>query len=351
MACGSGSRTSVRSEPSTATPLMFALPMREAAFIKRNQAKWHRLEQSLDGLAALGGDEASALYIELNDDLSYARTFYPKSAVVGYLNGLALRLHHHIYRNKKVPRKRFITFWSQEVPLAIHAARKSLVASFIVFAVAALIGAVSTAHDETFPRLILGDGYVDMTLDNIKQGRPMHVYDDSDEGFMFVRITVNNIKVSLTVFVAGIFLCIGAILMLLFNGIMLGSFQYFFHEQGVLRESVLTIWVHGTLEISAIIIAGGAGLCIGSAWLFPGTYTRGESFMRGAKTGLKVVMGLVPVFLLAGFLESFVTRHALTLRPWVSSTIILGSLAWVIWYFIILPYHANRRTRATAQNA
>jgi uncharacterized membrane protein SpoIIM required for sporulation len=325
--------------------------MREAAFIKRNQAKWHRLEQSLTGMATLGGDEASTLYIELNDDLSYARTFYPKSAVVGYLNGLALKLHHHIYRNKKVPRARFISFWTHEVPLAVHAARKSLLVSFLVFAVAALIGAVSTAHDETFPRLILGDAYVDMTLDNIKQGRPMHVYDDSSEGFMFLYITVNNIKVSLTIFVAGIFFCFGAIFLLLRNGIMLGAFQYFFHDHDVLRESVLTIWVHGTLEISAIIIAGGAGLCIGSAWLFPGTYTRGESFRRGAKTGLKVVMGLVPVFLTAGFLESFVTRHALTLRPWVASTIILGSLAWVIWYFIILPYHAHRRTRSAAQGA
>ncbi|MBK6344197.1 MAG: stage II sporulation protein M [Flavobacteriales bacterium] len=325
--------------------------MREAAFIKRNQAKWQRLERSVEGLAQLSGDEASALYIELNDDLSYARTFYPRSAVVGYLNGLALRLHHHIYRNKRVPRGRFITFWTEEVPLAVYAARRDLLLSFAVFALAALIGAVSTAHDETFPRLILGDYYVDMTLDNIRQGRPMHVYADEDGTFMFLRITINNIKVALTAFVAGIFLSLGAIYLLLNNGIMVGAFQWFFHEQGVLRESVLTIWVHGTLEISAIIIAGGAGLCIGNAWLFPGTYARGESFRRGAKTGLKVVLGLVPVFILAGFLESFVTRHALTLRPWVASTIILGSLAWVIWYFIILPYHAHRRTRSTAKSA
>lgn len=325
--------------------------MREAAFIQRNREKWQRIERSIDRLAALDGDAASALYIELNDDLSYARTFYPRSAVVGYLNGLALRLHHHIYRNKRVPRGRFLTFWAQEVPLAVHAARRSLLLSFAVFAVAVLIGAVSTAHDETFPRLILGDSYVDMTLDNIRNGRPMQVYDEADGGAMFLQITINNIKVALTTFVAGIVLSFGAIWILLSNGIMVGAFQWFFHEQGVLRESVLTIWVHGTLEISAIIIAGGAGLCIGNAWLFPGTYTRGESFRRGARTGLKVVIGLVPVFILAGFLESFVTRHALTLRPWVAITIILGSLAWVVWYFIILPRHAYRRAHPAAQDA
>ncbi|MCB0771436.1 MAG: stage II sporulation protein M, partial [Flavobacteriales bacterium] len=73
--------------------------MREAAFIHRNQAKWQRLEQVLQGLDGLSGDETSDLYIELNDDLSYARTFYPQSNIAIYLNGLAARLHHHIYRN------------------------------------------------------------------------------------------------------------------------------------------------------------------------------------------------------------------------------------------------------------
>ncbi|WKZ67386.1 MAG: stage II sporulation protein M [Flavobacteriales bacterium] len=317
--------------------------MREAAFIKRNQAKWQRLEQSIAGLGQLSGDEASDLYIQLTDDLSYARTFYPKSAVVSYLNGLAVRLHQHIYRNKRTPRGRFISFWAREVPQALAEARRNLALSFAIFAVAVLIGAVSAAHDDTFVRLILGDDYVDMTLDNIKQGRPMGVYESMEEGGMFLHITTNNIRVSFVAFVAGLLASFGTVLVLLYNGVMLGSFQYFFHEQGVLAESVLTIWVHGTLEISAIVVAGGAGLTLGNSWLFPGTYTRGESLRRGARTGLKVVMGLLPVFIAAGFLESFVTRHALTLRPWVAITIILASLAWVIHYFIILPYHAERR--------
>lgn len=317
--------------------------MREAAFIKRNQDRWKRLEQVVGGMDRLTGDEASELYIQLNDDLSYARTFYSKSPITSYLNSLAVRLHQHIYRNKRTPRRRFITFWTEEVPLAIAAARPNLLLSLGVFLVAALIGAVSAAHDQTFVRLILGDGYVDQTLDNIRSGKPMAIYASRTEGEMFAYITINNIKVSLTAFASGISAGFFTLYVMVINGIMLGAFQYFFHEQGVLIESLLTIWVHGTLEISAIIIAGGAGFCIGNGWLFPGTYTRGESFRRGAKTGLKVVMGLVPVFIIAGFLESFVTRHALTLRPWVATTIIAGSLAWVVWYFIILPYHVQRR--------
>ncbi|MCB0780115.1 MAG: stage II sporulation protein M, partial [Flavobacteriales bacterium] len=114
--------------------------------------------------------------------------------------------------------------------------------------------------------------------------------------------------------------------------------------QGVLRESLLTIWVHGTLEISAIVIAGAAGLALGRGMLFPGTYTRMESFRRGAMLGLKVVIGLVPVFVVAGFLESFVTRHALSVPSFVSASIIVLSLAFLIGYFILLPRHVQLRS-------
>lgn len=322
--------------------------MREAAFIQRNQAKWQRLEQAVTGLDKLSGDEASDLYIQLTDDLGYAQTFYPKSNITTYLNGLAVRLHQHIYRNQRVPRKRFLTFWTHEVPLAIAAARTNLLYSFIVFVVAMAIGAVSAKHDPTFIRLIMGDGYVDMTLENIRNGDPMGVYNSMDEGGMFMLITLNNIKVSFFVFIAGLFTTLLPGLLLLVNGIMLGSFQYFLYKEGVLTESLLTIWIHGTIEISSIVVAGAAGFALGNGLLFPGTYSRGASFRHGARIGLKVAVGLVPLFIIAGFLESFVTRHSLEVRTWVALAIIGLSLAWVIYYFIILPYHAERRAGAIA---
>ncbi len=316
--------------------------MREAAFIKKNESKWQRLEQVVTGLDKLSADEASDLYIQLNDDLSYARTFYPGSKVPEYLNGLASRLHHHIYRNQRTPKGRLITFWRQEVPLALARTREQLLLSFLIFSVAMAIGALSARHDETFVRLILGDGYVDMTLDNIRRGEPMAVYGGHDEGVMFLGITLNNVRVALLCFAAGIAVSFGTALLLLYNGIMVGSFQYFFFQHGVLKESLLTVWMHGTLEISAIVIAGSAGLTIGHGLLFPGTYTRGESFRHHARLGLKVVIGLVPVFIIAGAIESFLTRHSLVMQPAVSMSIIGASLLFVIYYFIILPYHAER---------
>ena len=316
--------------------------MREAAFIRRNEQKWERLEKVTSGLDRLSGDEVSELYIELTDDLSYARTFYPKSNIKDYLNGLAVRLHQHIYRNRKVPRGRFITFWKEEVPLAMAATRPMLALSFVIFVLSGAIGALSAHHDPGFVRLILGDEYVNMTLENIRRGEPMAVYGSSSEAPMFMFITVNNIFVALRAFAAGIAASVGTALVLWYNGIMVGAFQYMFHEQGVLRESLLTIWVHGTLEISAIIIAGAAGFTMGRGLLFPGTYSRMASFRRGAKLGLKIVIGLVPVFILAGFLESFITRRSLQVPAWVDLLIIGTSLAFIVGYFILYPYHVQR---------
>ncbi|RNI30075.1 stage II sporulation protein M [Rufibacter immobilis] len=307
--------------------------MREAAFIKQNSAKWKRY--AIEPTA--NPDELANRFIELTDDLSYARTFYPDSDNTDYLNSLTGKVHQHIYRNKKEKSNRFVLFWKQELPLLFLQYHRQLLYAFLIFAAACFIGAISAAYDDTFVRLILGDQYVNQTLANIRKGDPMAVYKQTDEASMFLFITYNNIKVAFTAFVMGVLLSVGTFWILLQNGIMLGAFQYFFYKQGLLLTSVLTIWIHGTLEISAIIIAGCAGFVMGNSLLFPKTFSRAESFRRGAKDGLKIVVGLVPIFITAGFLEGFVTRH--TQMPlYASLFIILGSAAFILLYFILYPY-------------
>jgi len=126
------------------------------------------------------------------------------------------------------------------------------------------------------------------------------------------------------------------------NGIMLGSFQYFFYEQGLLWESVRTIWIHGTIEISVIIIAGCSGLVVGNGMLFPGTYTRLESFIRSVKNGLKILISTIPFFIIAGFLEGFVTRHT-EMPDWLAILIISGSLALILFYYVYYPILLNKK--------
>jgi uncharacterized membrane protein SpoIIM required for sporulation len=164
----------------------------------------------------------------------------------------------------------------------------------------------------------------------------MAVYKGHGEAEMFLLITSNNIKVAFMAFVLGVFFSIGTFWILFQNGVMLGAFQYFFYKQGLLLTSVLTIWIHGTLEISAIVIAGCAGFVMGNGLLFPETYSRLHSFKQGARQGLKIAVGLVPIFITAGFLESFVTRHT-EMPVWLSLLLILSSATFILYYFILYP--------------
>jgi uncharacterized membrane protein SpoIIM required for sporulation len=227
------------------------------------------------------------------------------------------------------------------MPLIMWDARKELRLSFVIFLISALIGVLSQWLDPDFSRLVMGNRYVEMTLNNIENGTPMAVYDGGSEGLMFFMITKNNIGVAFMAFVSGLLTSFGTGLILLQNGVMLGAFQTFFAQHGLLWESALAIWLHGTIEISAIIVAGAAGLAMGNGWLFPGTYSRLYSFRRGAKRGLKIVIGTVPLFCVAGFIEGFLTRHT----EWPDMgrlTIILLSAAFIIYYYIVLPYFRNK---------
>lgn len=311
--------------------------MREAFFIRQNADTWKAIEQDL---RPADPDVLAARFVQLTDDLAYARTFYPDAPVTQYLNGLASRLHQQIYRNRPETRGRFWRFWRTELPLLFRQSHRELLLSALIFTAAVALGAVSTLHDDTFVRLILGDGYVNQTLENIERGDPLAIYKQDGRTEMFLQITFNNVRVAFLAFILGVAGSLGTVWLLFSNGVMLGAFQAFFYLKGYLLTSVLTIWIHGTLEISAIVIAGCAGLTMGNALLFPGTYPRLHSFRKGAKQGLKIAVGLVPIFILAGFLESFVTR--LTLPWYVSGGIIAASALFIGWYFVWYPIRLNK---------
>ncbi|MCW9065225.1 MAG: stage II sporulation protein M [Ignavibacteriaceae bacterium] len=316
--------------------------MREVTFLKKNAEKWKEVESFLSSKDKVSPDKLADLFIELTDDLSYARTFYPNSKTTQYLNSLTAKVHQSIYKSKKERKERFIQFWKYEAPLIFYKHRMKIIIALSIFILSMLIGIVSSAGDSGFVRLIMGDSYVNMTLENIDKGDPLAVYKQMNGVDMFLGITFNNIRVSFIAFMFGLLISFGSAWVLMSNGIMLGAFQYFFHIHDLLFESVLVIWIHGTLEISAIIIAGAAGLVLGNSILFPGTFSRTQSFRIGSKEGLKMIISLIPIFITAGFLESFVTRHT-GMPVFLSLTIILGSLVFVIWYFIIYPIKIHNK--------
>lgn len=311
--------------------------MKEARFIKENKEKWEKMEH----INRLDSDTLASNYVILSEDLSYARTFYPGSQVVKYLNRLITSYQTNIYGYQSSFRRSLSAFWLNELPQLIWQERKTLLFALIFFTCSSLLGAFSAANDENFVRLILGNAYVDMTLDNIERGTPMGVYNSADEGTMFFSITTNNIRVSFMAFIFGVLFSVGTLWILFSNGVMLGAFQFFFFRQGLLLHSALSVWAHGTFEITSIILAGGAGLIMGNSLLFPGTYSRPYSFREGALKGVKIIVGLIPFFIIAGAIESFVTRYADS-YPIIGACTILFSLAGVISYFVLYPYYLNK---------
>ena len=376
--------------------------MRETEFIDRNKDKWARYEASLSRNDQ-DPELLHQLYVHTTDDLSASRTFYPNRSVRVYLNGLAQRTFLQIYRGRRGEVGKLVSFWTEELPRAVYASRCPLFVALLLFLISMLIGVLSYRIDPVFAETILGKSYVDMTKANIAEGDPMAVYKSMDAFGMSLHITLNNLLVAFLTFLAGATFCVGTVVYLIRNGVMLGVFQYFFFAQGtysalevspaissvlrglsygltagggglerilasviylgtgegLFRESLLTIWIHGALEISSIVIAGGAGLTMGSGLLFPGTLTRLQSFGRSARRGLKIMLGTVPLFIVAGFLEGYVTRHT-ELPDALRFALILLSFGFIVWYYVIYPrvvaarpapVEATRRPTATSTTA
>jgi uncharacterized membrane protein SpoIIM required for sporulation len=327
--------------------------MRETLFIKKNKDRWEELnvEETADP------DELSHRYIQVLDDLAYAQTFYPKSKTTQYLNEKAVKFYNKIYSSRKEKISALFNFFKTDLPIAIRQNHRQLLYSVCFFLVFALIGVLSAIYESGFLGTVIGKGYVEMTKDNIQRGDPFGVYKDSNYFLMFIRIALNNILLTILFdYATGILFGVGTLYSLMVNGIMLGSFQYFFFEYSLGWQSILVIWIHGTLEISAIVIAGGAGLTLGNSLLFPGSMKRIHSLQKGAERSAKILVITVLMLLLAAWLESYVTHlssnyfdkesNQLELPIWGSILILLASLSFVVWYFIIYPIRVDRKLKS-----
>ncbi|HLG03306.1 MAG TPA: stage II sporulation protein M, partial [Bacteroidia bacterium] len=183
--------------------------MKEITFLKQNYEQWQKFEDMLNSPQGSDPDALADLFVRITDDLSWAHTFYPGSNTEKYLNDLAARIHQEIYKNKKEKRARLFRFWTNEIPDIMSRNRKNLLIAFLLLAVSAWIGVISSKHDTAFVRLILGDGYVDLTLENMARGDPMGIYKDENAFLMFFQIALNNSYVALVCILAGMFNWLG----------------------------------------------------------------------------------------------------------------------------------------------
>jgi uncharacterized membrane protein SpoIIM required for sporulation len=320
--------------------------MREVFFLKQNRDKWREFEEQLQKPKTANPDEVVDLFIQVNDDLSYARTFYPKSNTVRYLNQLAGKVYLNIYRNKREPLRRIWDFWAKEVPQEVIRSKTAFIVSTVVFILMVLVGILSNDRDPNFAESYFGTGYVRMTEENIRSGNPTGVYQNEDMITMFLRIGYNNLRVDINSYVSG-FLCgVGTLYVLVYNAIMIGTFFSFFYQYNVHWEAWRIIMIHGTIEISTVIIACAAGFAVGGGILFPGTYSRKHALKDGAMRGLKIIFACAPFTVIAAFLEAFVTRYA-NMPLIVNLLILLLSAVLMIGYWFFYPIYLYRKGHLT----
>ncbi|WP_426275750.1 stage II sporulation protein M [Chryseobacterium sp. S-02] len=317
--------------------------MREVYFIKQNKEKWLGIEQVIQGKIKKNPDDLSSLYINLINDLSFAQTYYPKSNTTVYLNHLSSQIYQKIYKTKRVEENRITYFFKTEVPLLVYQYRRYLLYAFLFFILFTSMGVISAIYDKDFTNIILGEDYVNMTIENIKKGNAVGVYQSGSTWGSTIGIIFNNIGVGAKLYLYGIFGGIGTLFALLSNSIMLGSFQYFFSEYGALQDSARGIWLHGVFEIFSMVVEAMCGLILGASILFPKTLSRFNSCKIGFRDSFKIFLSTVPFTICAGIIEGYITRHALNMPLILNIIIIFGSLAIIGYYYFVYPYIVNKK--------
>lgn len=134
------------------------------------------------------------------------------------------------------------------------------------------------------------------------------------------------------------------------NSVMVGVFEQMFYAKGLGQQFFLTVLLHGLLELTALVIASASGIVLGTSILFPGTTRRLEAFKQGAKDGVVMVVSLVPVTIVAAWIESYITRHY-KMPLLFSLCVLIPSALFIIWYYILYPAIVNKKSKEVALNA
>lgn len=316
--------------------------MRESKFVEQNQDKWADFESHLKDKKK-DPHRLRAQLVEITDDLSYSRTFYKNRSVRIYLNSLAQQVYNNIYKNKKNFLKSLNGFFREDVPRIVYNSRREMLVSFLLLILTVAIGMFSSAREEGFARSILGDAYVEKTLENIRDGKPLGIYAGQGQVDMFFYIAINNLRVGLIVFILGLLASYGSVVIMVINGIMLGTFMHFFYSRGLTTEFNLTVWMHGTIEILTMVVETVAGMLLGRGLVYPGTLSRMKAFSVWGRRGAMLFLATVPFIIFAAFVESFLTRYT-DMPNIIRALFILLCLGLMVFYFVLYPYRKFRNT-------
>lgn len=283
--------------------------MKEEQFISANSNTWKELEEfsvkiNKKGIKTLPSVEVKRflhVFRLCSHHLAYARTHYPESNVVKYLNSLIGKCHSHVYAVKKVSPGELLKYIAYTFPGYLKEHKWYIIASFGFFMLGALVSLLLVLQNPDNAGLFLQQ----QLIEGVKSGK-------SGGGqwnypMMSSIIMTNNIRVSLLAFALGITLGIGTIFVLFTNGALIGALTALIYLYGNPVNYWSLILPHGVIELTAIFISGAAGLLMAKGMLLPGEYSRGHSLIKEAKKAVSLVLGVILLLVIAGIIEGFFT--------------------------------------------
>ncbi|MBV8296381.1 MAG: stage II sporulation protein M [Acidimicrobiia bacterium] len=304
-------------------------------FLATNQASWDRLSSLVRrGSRRVGRlspdelEELVALYQRTATHLSYARTTYRDPALTASLSSLVARAGAVVYGSRPRTLRALGRFFSVTFPAAVWYSRRFVAVSaalFLVpaFAVGLWIANSPRAVEATGPKAVR-EAYVNQDFEQYYRSAPASQFAS--------QVFTNNVQVSIYAFAAGIALLPTAFILML-NGANVGVAGGLFASVGQQLKFWGLILPHGLLELTAVFIAGGAGLRLGWTLVDPGDRTRRAALAEEGRRALAIVAGLVVVFAAAGTIEGFVTGSSLTTLARVGIGL-LGQAALLSWLVV-----------------
>jgi uncharacterized membrane protein SpoIIM required for sporulation len=300
----------------------------------KRQSNWNRLEElvrragsGLRGLDHAELQELGLLYRQIAADLAAAQEDRSSAQLAAYLNQLLSRAHNLIYMGKKQKASGIVAFYRDEYPRIFRENLPRTLLAIAIFAAAMAAGWAVTIRDPAFAHRMLGPRMMEtierreMWTQSVLTVQPLAAS----------AITTNNLTVAFATFAMGITV-IGTIWMMLLNGLLMGVIGAATWHAGMAISLWSFVAPHGSLELPSIFIAGGAGLEIARGLLFPGVLPRKEALAQAGGRASRLVLGSIPLLLIAGSIEGFFSPTAapVPLKFVLGAVLFSALLAWLL---------------------
>ncbi len=286
------------------------------------------LHKSRHAITGSDIDQFHRLYQKAAQNLSYSQTYFPKEEVTFYLNGLVSKSHNLLYKDQISSMKQIRHFFGVKFIGLLVEQWKFIIVAMILFILGALGSFFSVLNDPLHLYSIL-PANIAQGVDPTQLGSSDGAVDSS---LMSANIMTNNIQVAILAFAGGVTFGLLTVYLLIYNGIIVGALAALFWHHGKTYDFWAYIVPHGMIELTAIFIAGGAGLLMGYKLFVPGNLSRLYQLKRHAKRSVQLLLGTIPLFVIAGIIEGFITPAAISLeiKYFVALLTVIGLILYII---------------------